>query len=98
VIEKENEDDGTAAKRKLLQAAERDGEARFFAVGGRTGDDSGFDGLVVGGMDAGQRLGRLVLFAGGEQFAVISFQAAQAGFDAAIVLMLALIAAHTAFG
>jgi hypothetical protein len=49
-------------------------------------------------MDAGQRLGRLVLFAGGEQLAVISFQAAQAGFDAAIVLVFALITAHTAFG
>ena len=49
-------------------------------------------------MDAGQRLGRLVLFAGGEQRAVIFFNAAQARFDAAIVLMLALVAAHAAFG
>jgi hypothetical protein len=60
--------------------------------------DTGFDGLVVGGMDAGQRLGCLVLFAGGEQRAVIFFRAAQAGFDAAVVLVFALIAAHAAFG
>ena len=81
-----------------LYAGQRDGEARFLAAGGRAGDDVGFDGLVVGGMDAGQRLGRLVLFAGGKQIAVIFFLAAQAGFDAAVVLMLALIAAHAAFG
>ena len=49
-------------------------------------------------MEAGQRLGGLVLFAGGEQLAVVFFHAAQAGFDAAVVLMLALIAAHAAFG
>ncbi len=66
------------------------------AVG--AGDGAGFDGLVVGGMDAGQRLGGLVLFAGGEQRAVIFFHAAQAGFDAAVVLVLALVAAHAAFG
>ena len=60
--------------------------------------DAGFDGLVVGGVDGGQRLGGLVLFAGGEQCAEIFLHAAQAGFDAAVVLVLAFIAAHAAFG
>ena len=49
-------------------------------------------------MDAGQQFGGLVLFAGGQQSAVIFFQAAQARFDAEIVLVLALAVAHPAFG
>jgi len=49
-------------------------------------------------MDPGQKFDRFVLFAGGEQRAVIFFQAAQARFDAAIVLVFALVAARPAFG
>jgi len=49
-------------------------------------------------MDPGQKFDRFVLFAGGEQRAIIFLQPAQARFDAAIVLVLAFVAPHTAFG
>jgi len=49
-------------------------------------------------MDPGQKFDRFVLFAGGEQHAIIFFQTAQARFDTAIVLVFALVAARPAFG
>jgi len=61
-------------------------------------EHAGFDGLVERGMDPGQKFDRFVLFAVGEQGAIILFQAAQARFDAAIVLVFAFIAARPAFG
>jgi len=49
-------------------------------------------------MDPGQKFDRFVLFAGGEQRAIIFFQTVQARFDAAIMLVFALVAARPAFG
>ena len=80
------------------KSIQRQGEARFFPVDGGARQHAGFDGLVEGGMDFGQEFPGLVLFPGGDGGAEIFFKTAQAGFDAAVVLMLALIAAHAAFG
>jgi hypothetical protein len=49
-------------------------------------------------MDPGQKFDRFVFFAAGEQRAIILFQAAQARFDTAIVLVFAFVAARPAFG
>jgi hypothetical protein len=49
-------------------------------------------------MEAGQKLGRFVFFSGGEQSAIILFQAAQARLDAAVMLMFALTGAHPPLG
>jgi len=49
-------------------------------------------------MDARQQFGGFVFFAVSQQRAIIFFQAAQARFDAAIVLVLALVAARPPFG
>ena len=49
-------------------------------------------------MDAGQELGGLVFFAGGHGGAKLFFQAAQFGFDAAVLEVFALAVAHPAFG
>jgi hypothetical protein len=79
-------------------SVQRRGEARFLPVDGGAGEHAGFDGLVECGMDAGQQFDGFVLFAVSEQRAIIFFQAVQARFDAAIVLVLALVAARPAFG
>ena len=81
-----------------MPSVQRRGEARFLPVDGGAGEHAGFDGFVECGMDPGQKFDRFVLFAGGEQRAIIFFQMAQARFDAAIVLVLAFVAARPAFG
>src|ERR1035437_2806990 len=77
---------------------EREREARFLAVGRGAGDNAGFDGLVISRMDAGQELGGFIFFAGGDGGAEIFFQAAQLGFDAAVLEVLAGSVEHPAFG
>ena len=74
------------------------GEAGFLPVDGRTGHRAGLGGLVERGMEAGQKPGGFVLFAGGEQPAKVLFQTTQARFDAAIVLVFAFAGAHPSFG
>ena len=61
-------------------------------------NDARFAGFVEGRCHFAIGLGGLIFLAGGEDLAVILFQAAEAGEDAAIVQMLARIAAHAAFG
>ena len=61
-------------------------------------NDAGFAGFVECRCDVAISLGGVVLFTGGERRPVIFFEATEAGKDAAIVQMLALIAAHAAFG
>jgi len=49
-------------------------------------------------VEAGQRPGGFILFAGGEQPAKVLFQTSQVRFDAAIVLVFAFAGAHSSFG
>src|ERR1035437_7470041 len=87
---------GWRSRKSFLLERERD--ARFLAVGRGAGDDAALDGFVVGRMNAGQELGGLVFFAGGDGGAEIFLQAAQFGFDAAVLEVLAGAVAHPAFG
>jgi len=73
-------------------------EARFLTVGRGALDDAGLDGLVVGGVDAGEQLDGFILFAIGYDGAEFPFQAAQIGGDAAVVQVFAGAIAHAAFG
>ena len=61
-------------------------------------NDAGFAGFIECRGHVAIRFGGVVFFAGGESRPVIFFEATEAGKDAAIVQMLALIAAHAAFG
>ncbi len=72
--------------------------AGFFSIGGGPVDDPGLDGFIERGGDAGQGLDGIVLLAGGHEQAVTLLELAQARLDTAIVQMLALTAAHAAFG
>ena len=73
-------------------------EPGLLAVDRGAGEHAGLHGFVEHGMNAGQGFPGLVFFPRGDEGAGIFFHAAQVGFDAAVVLVLAFVPAHAAFG
>ena len=74
------------------------GEAGFLPVDGRAGQGAGFGGLVERGMDGRAEIWRPRPFCRRRAARDNLFPDAQVRFDAAVVLVLAFVAAHPAFG
>src|SRR5256885_1166675 len=83
--------------RELSRAGQSQSQAGLFAVGSRSMNYSSFGSLIERRANVGQGFGRLVFFSGSNQLQVVFFESVQPRLGAAIALLLARAAAHSAF-
>ena len=81
-----------------LQPVEGDGQAGFLSICCDFVNCAGLGSFVKRGKNAVKCFCSFILLTGRDKLAKISFRSSQVGFDAAVVQLFSLIAAHSALG
>ena len=82
----------------LFDLVQLNRQARFLPARSALVNDAFFGGLVERGRDIFQSFGSIVLFSGSDQREIFFLERVEAGFDAAVLRVLAGTAPHAAFG